>query len=141
MKNSGGDRLTIAKNLKEEPLGKIAKTFAQYFQHWNIQLPLEDIETRRPGKILQQGWVIEYLFGSTEREEFLDFYAVHRMTNDRHVRIFASGRIEGLEAMQDSFGYPADADEATRRKAEEEFFAYNRAVSARVKAKGFFQED
>ena len=141
MKCCGVDRLTIAMDSKKDPLAAIANTFAQYFQHWNIQLPLEDMETRRPGKILQQGWVIEYVFGSTEDEEFLDFYAGHRMTNDRHVRIFANGRAEGLEAMQDSYGYPANADEATRRKAEDEFFTFNRAVFARLKAKGFFQED
>ena len=122
---------------KNEPLVAIATTFAQYFQNWNIQLPAEDIKSRRSGRILQQGWVIEYLFGSAENLEYLDFYAAHRMTNDRHVRIFADGRIEGLEAMQDSYGYPADADEATQRKAEEEFYAYNRAVFARLKAKGF----
>ena len=46
---------------------------------------------------MQAGWAISYVFG----EDYLDYYAEHRMTNPRHVRIHAEGLCESLEAPQD----------------------------------------
>jgi hypothetical protein len=32
-------------------------------------------------------WAIWYLFGEDERDEHLDYYASHRMTDDQHARV------------------------------------------------------
>ena len=62
------------------------------------------------------------------------------MTSDRHVRIHSDGHCERLEAPREAYGYPKDADYATREKAFEEFIAYNRAVYKRLREKGFLSE-
>jgi hypothetical protein len=67
----------------------IESKFNDSFAHWEIRLPSDAVEHRKRGKIVQAGWAIWYLFGFDEKGEYLDYYASHRMTNDRHVRIYA----------------------------------------------------
>ena len=67
--------------------------------HWNIRLPPENIRERHRGQINAQGWPIWFLFGKDDDGEYLDYYAMHRMTNDRHIRLHADGREASLEAM------------------------------------------
>ena len=113
-------------------MDNIDRIFAESFASWNIQLPLDATTLRRPGRINKAGWSISYVFG----EDYLDYYAEHRMTNPRHVRIYADGRVEGLEAPRDGYVIPGDADEATERQAREDYYAYNRRVHAELRAKG-----
>ncbi|MCY3801057.1 MAG: hypothetical protein OXG46_05730 [Chloroflexi bacterium] len=113
-------------------MNDIEATFAEYFSNWDIRLPTDATADRQPGKIWKSGWSIRYVFG----EDYLDFYAVHRMTNPRHHRIHSDGRLEWLEAPRDMYGYPGDADESTKQQAKEEFYAYNRRVYAELEAKG-----
>ena len=100
-------------------------------------MPLEESKTKRAGKIA--GWNIE--FGSEGDNEYLDFYATHRMTNDRHVRIHSNGQVEGLETPQDFMVYPKEADEAEKAKIKEEYYAHNRAIGKRLREKGFLSRD
>lgn len=59
-----------------------------------------DIESRwHRGQIAKQGWTIKFLFGEDAKGKFLDYYASHRMTNDRHVRIRSDGSEEILPAL------------------------------------------
>ena len=113
-------------------MNDIETAFAKTFSTWNIQLPPDATNRKQPGKIMQSGWNIRYVFG----EDYLDYYAVHRMTNPRHVRIHADGRRESLDAPRDMFAVSGDADEAARQKAKEDSHAYNRRVSAELRAKG-----
>jgi len=62
-------------------------------------------------------------------------YASHRMSNDRHVRLYADGRVEGLEAVIDMHVVPEDPEEAAQAQAD--FYARNRAVRRMLDAKGF----
>ena len=110
----------------------IEKTFTQTFKNWNIELPPDAVSEKQAGTIRKAGWSIRYVFV----EDCLDYYAAHRMTNDRHVRIHPDGRSENLEAPQDMYSYPGDADEETKEKAKGEFYAYNRAVYAKLREKG-----
>ena len=119
---------------------EIAKAFARDFTHWDIRLPAEAIASRQQGKLFKAGWIIECLFGYEGKAEYLDYYAVHRMTDDRHVRIHSNGHCESLEAPRDLFGYPEGADEDAERQAEEEFYAYNRAVYEKLREKGFLSD-
>jgi len=109
--------------------------FNDYFAHWEICLPSEDVANRRKGRIFKAGWAIWYLFGSDKRGEFLDFYASHRMTNDRHVRLYADGTSEGLPTITEFRVCSNDPEEDKRLEAE--YFAENRRISELLEAKGF----
>ena len=102
--------------------------FARYFSHWEIELPLEAVIQRQRGKLFQAGWSVRWLFGVDGRGEYLDFYAVHRMTNDRHLRIHENGEVMALEALLEPF-VPVGR--------EKEYFAHNRRIGRMLRAKGF----
>ena len=106
--------------------------FDKMFANWDIHLPPDATTLKRPGRISQAGWFISYVFG----EDYLEYYAVHRMTNPRHGKIYADGRVEGLEAPREFIVIPAGADEAAERRAREDYYAYNRRVYAELRAKG-----
>lgn len=116
---------------------QIAATFADHFRNWNIELPTDSLASRQQGEIRQARWIIEYLFGSEADEEYLDYYASHAMTNDRHVRIYADGRSESLEALSEMWAYSKDATEAERQKAHEDFLERNDSIRAMLAEKGF----
>lgn len=116
-------------------LGKIKLSFADCFAMWDICLPEHNVASRRRGKILKEGWVIWYLFGSDERGEYLDYLAYHRMTSDSHVRIYADGLRENLPAYSDLQITSDDPQENARLKAD--YHAYNQQVSELLKAKHF----
>jgi hypothetical protein len=115
-------------------LGKIKLLFAGEFAMSDIFLPEEDVECRQRGKIVKDGWEILYLFGSDEKAEYLEYYASHRMTNDRHVRIYADGQREDLPSLLDFRQASQDPQENERLK--EEFHAENRRVLTMLKEKG-----
>ena len=113
-------------------MDNIHRIFAKAFGNWDIHLPPDATTLKRPGRIKKAGWSISYVFG----EDYLDYYAEHRMTNPRHMRIYADGRVEGMEAPRDGYAIPAGANEATEKQAEEAFYAHNRRVYAELRAKG-----
>ncbi len=114
---------------------EIEDRFNSYFSSWGIRLSPDDIANRRRGKIIKEGWGIWYLFGSDEKGEYLDCYASHRMTNDRHVRIYASGQAEGLPTIQEFRLCSQDAEEDKRLEAE--YYAQNQRVASLLQEKGF----
>ena len=113
-------------------MDNIERIFGEMFGIWDIELPPNATRLKRPGRIRKAGWSISWVFG----EDYLEYYAEHRMTNPRHARIYADGRVEGLEAPLDGFVIPVGADEAAERKAREDYYAHNRRVYAELKAKG-----
>lgn len=113
----------------------IKKTFDQAFEAWGITLPEEALSQRQAGKI-EAGWYIQYVFGKDEKGEYMDYYAVHRMTNERHRRIYENGDTKALPARLDSFGYDPDVP-GDEEKKQAEFYEYNRKVSKELKNKGF----
>ncbi len=99
-------------------MGVMEDVFAGYFSAWGIALPPEDARGRGRGKIVAAGWAIWYLFGSDEGGEYLDYYAAHRMTNDRHVRIRDGGEVEHLPAIVSMRPASRDPEEDARLRAE-----------------------
>ena len=76
--------------------------FNKHFELWGIALP-PDAEQRCPrGTSVSRGWTVKYCFGKDQDGKFLDYYAAHRMTNDRHLRIRDNGNVEGLPAYPDA---------------------------------------
>jgi hypothetical protein len=113
---------------------KIEQHFNERFSTWEITLPPDDIENRRRGKIVKAGWAIWYLFGSDDKGEYLDYYASHRMTNDRHVRIHADGHCEGLPEIQEFRICSEDPQEDARLDAE--YYAENQRIAKMLEEKG-----
>ena len=114
---------------------EIEARFRQDFGPWDIVLPPEDVGERQRGKILAAGWAIWYLFGSDGRGEYLDYYASHRMTNDRHQRIREDGSAESLPTVSTMRPASRDPEEDARLAAEH--LAENRRVAKMLEEKGF----
>ena len=112
-----------------------AELFSRDFSHWAIQLPPQDVAQRQRGRINHEGWAIWYLFGADEHGEYLDYYAAHRMTDDRHVRIYASGERDDLPTIQ-SFR-PCSDDPVEDQRLADELFAKNQHAAALLESKGF----
>src|SRR5687768_8665251 len=114
----------------------IEQYFRQYFRHWEIALPPRDVASRAGGHIFERGWHIGYVWGSADGEEYLEVLAQHRMTDDEHFRVFASGRVEGLPAPAGLYSYPRDATEAEKREAGERNAERNRNIYADLRERG-----
>ncbi len=93
---------------------RLAATFRKQFSHWGISLPEQDAQNRSPGVIHQAGWTIRYHFGVEDGRQYLEYFAGHRMTNDRLVRICEDGSSETLDACQGSI-QPLPALKGERR--------------------------
>ena len=93
--------------------------------------------------IVQRGWTIWTRFdiGAEDGRERLDYYAMHRMTNDRHVRLYADGEEEGLPAIAESYVILPGATEAEREALQAKCFEENQAVGKLLEEKGFVMTD
>ena len=87
------------------------------------------------GKIVQAGWAIWYLFGSDENGEYLDYYASHRMTDDRHVRIYAHGSTQDLPVI--SGGRICSEDPEEDARLGREHLTENQRIAKMLEEKGF----
>jgi hypothetical protein len=113
----------------------IQARFNRTFAHWGIALPPEHVRDRRRGKIVGGGWAVWYLFGEDGRGGYLDYYASHRMTDDRHVRHREEGPAEHLPTIETFLIRSRNPEEDARLKAE--YFEHNRRVGRLLKEKGF----
>lgn len=109
--------------------------FNRCFETLEIELPKEVAENQQRGKIVKRGWTIWYLFGRDEVGDYLDYYASHRMTNDRHVRLYADGSSKALNSYCRMRKISYDPEE--NRRLENEFWEYNERVSRELESKGF----
>ena len=109
--------------------------FNTSFETWSIELPEEAVKKRQRGKIVKSGWTIWYLFGRDEAGDYFDYYASHRMTNDRHVRLYADGSSKGLDSYRSMRRVSDDPEED--RRLENEFWEHNERVSRELEPKGF----
>ena len=115
-------------------MDRIERAFADYFEPWSLVLPEGATAEEKPGIVVGQGWRVRYIFGSDEQGKYLDFLGSHRMTNERHVRLRASGEDEGLPTVQE--GYVWNGTEEDRQRAEAEYLAYNRQIGKMLREKG-----
>ena len=115
-------------------MNRIEKAFADYFKPWSLVLPEGATAKEEPGIVAGQGWHVRYIFGSDEQGTYLDFFGSHSMTNDHHVRLHASGEVEGLPTIQE--GYVWNGAEEDRQRAEAKYLAYNRQIGEMLREKG-----
>lgn len=112
--------------------------FNDYFAHWKIKLSDDAISDLRHGRILQivkAGWTIKVLFGEDVQGPYMDFYAAHRMTNDRHLRVRCDGNVKGLPTMCGLRLCSSDPEEDER--LEQEHQSANQRVITLLDEKGF----
>lgn len=115
---------------------QLRKHFDSTFAHWGIELPVDAMTPGLVCLIVQRGWTIWTSFdiAAEDDRERLDYYAMHRMTNDRHVRLYADGEEEDLPAMEQHYVW-GNNEEAGAARAR--FFAHNQAVDKLLEEKGF----
>lgn len=103
--------------------------------NWDIALPPESVAGRELGGIVNNGWTIFYKFGFEGDDEYMDVYTSHRMTNDRHMRLYADGQSRELPAYREGYVEGKTPKEEERNKRE--FHAHNKAVAELLAEKGF----
>lgn len=91
-------------------------TFNEYFARWGIRLPAAAIAERRDGSLSACGWSVRWRW--RDPPGTLEFYAFHRMTNDRWERISPEGALTHRE-LWDDIGF-SDSEENSRRTREVE---------------------
>ena len=119
--------------VEDAGLQSIAEAFAAYFASWEIRIPHDKIAGRRAGHLNKAGWDIRWIFGEEDNDEYLEFYACHRMTNDRRLRLYASGRQQSMAAAQQMMVFPTNATNEDKQRIEAEYFEYNRAIAEELR--------
>lgn len=116
---------------------RVRQQFNRAFEHWAIELPTKAIPFGKVWHVAQEGWVIWARFDINAKDgrKHLDYYAMHRMTDDRHLRLYADGEVESLPTI--SMWRPAGATEEEDKVLRDEFFARNREVAKMLEQKGF----
>ena len=120
---------------------QLRQRFNCAFADWGIELPADAVSLGLVCLIVQRGWTIWTRFdiATEDDRECLDYYAMHRMTNDRHGRLYADGEGEYLPAMEAHYIQGATVEE--EKAARHKFFAYNQAVDKLLEEKGFVMTD
>lgn len=116
-------------------MDKIRSTFNEYFQPWEIKLPNPCPEK---GEIKKEGWFINYAL----IDGGLEFWAGHRMTNSRYVRIENDGKYADMEAQgwyEKEFYSIGDTEEQTRAN-ERAMQTHNRRFYDHMKERGLWPD-
>lgn len=116
---------------------ELRQRFNCAFAHLEIELPVDAMSPGVVWVIVQRGWTIWTRFdiGADDGREHLDYYAMHRMTNDRHVRLYADGDEEGLPAMAEGYVIPQGATETEREEVRRKYFAHIALSRAQVRVR------
>jgi hypothetical protein len=122
------------------PQELIAETFDGYFENFGITIDPTDIVIGRRAVIRYRGWYVTLrVIADDAGSPSLEFYATHRMTDDRHVRIWADGVLEELDAIWSMYGYDPKVPGA-EEAARERYLAHNREVAERLRAAGLYPD-
>lgn len=117
----------------------IRRTFRRYFWRWRLRLP-RSLGSGVGTIVGGGGWHIQWRTGFLRGRPYLDFYAAHRMTNDRHHRIFDDGRFGHLPAKYDWTLVPMGAEAEERAQIQDRHDRHNRRIAALARAK-FGEQD
>ena len=122
---------------------QIRQRFNRDFASWEIVLPVDAMSPGVIWFIVQRGWTIWTRFdiGAEDGREYLDYYAMHRMTDDFHVRLYADGKVEHLPAMGGSYAIPQGATAAEEKEVRDRYLARNKEVERMLEEKGFVMTD
>lgn len=127
-------------NTNRSPEDRIAEEFNKYFSNFEIGIRSEDVVVGTRRSIGKRGWRINFrIYSDDSGLPCLEFYAVHRMTSDRHVRIRADGVTQELDAILESYGYDPKVP-GSEQAAKENYLRHNRAVASELQARGLYPE-
>lgn len=124
---------------KDHSRSAISRVFAAYFANWDIELPPGAETAMGPGLIRKAGWSIRYRF-DVEDAKYLEFYAIHRMTDDRRLRIYASGRTEHLNTIQQMLIWDPKVG-SSEAEAKHRYDERNRRVAFELRSLGLYPDD
>lgn len=89
---------------------RLINQFNEYFKHWQVILPEAGMEmTDQPVRISHSGWWITIRFGADGGSPWMEIYAQHRMTNDRHLRFHVDRDCEQLSTLDEPVFIPEGA--------------------------------
>jgi hypothetical protein len=118
------------------PIDPHRERFAEDYRRRGVPVSPEALAERDAGHLFERGWHIGFVWGQEEGREFREVLAQHRMTNDRHYRVWASGEIDHLEAPSEFHVIPKDANTAELERSARKFHAANAAIYERLRTKG-----
>jgi hypothetical protein len=118
----------------------IAETFNRHFAAFDIRIQPGDVIAGRRREILAQGWRIAFRVDPDDAgSPSLEFYAAHRMTSDRHMRIRADGHEDELDAIWESYAYDAKVP-GSQDAAREKYLRHNRMVAEQLVEAGLYPD-
>jgi hypothetical protein len=117
---------------------RIADAFNGYFANFGIRIETGDVRIGVLREIRGSGWLIRYrVVADDAGAPGLEFYATHRMTDDTHVRIWADGHTEELEAIREAYAFDASVP-GSKEAAEEEYLRANRRIADHLTEIGLY---
>lgn len=121
-------------------LEAIEEAFARRFNPFDLSLPAENVRERRKGSLpYGSGGRIYFVFGEEDGQEYLEYYAYHRMGED-HARIYEDGTKVDLPELCSMFGFDPKIPGDKERKEAEMQKRYRETLEDLV-AKGLFDDE
>jgi hypothetical protein len=119
---------------------RIAGAFNAIFANFDIRIVPDDVVIGTRRGLGERGWTIRYRVDPDDAGlPSLEFYATHRMTSDSHVRIWADGHVEDLDAIWEAYAYdrkvPGDEE-----RSRERYLQHNREVAEALGARGLYPD-
>jgi hypothetical protein len=122
------------------PDERIAEAFNGNFANFDIRIGAGDVVVGNRREIRERGWWIAFrVLPDDAGLPSLEFYATHRMTNDRHSRIWADGYLEELDAIREFYGYDAKVP-GSEDAAKKEYLTHNQMVAEQLRAAGLYPD-
>ena len=117
---------------------RIAEAFNYYFDTFPIRIAVEDIVVGTRRTLRRDGWAITYRVDEdADGRPTLEFYATHRMTNDRHVAISADGQLEHRDSIREMLIFDPKTP-GSQEAAAEEFHTHNQAIAKQLQDRGLY---
>lgn len=126
--------------MSPSPEERVAEAFNAYFANFDISIRPEDVAVGSGRTIGERGWRIAYRGDPDDAGlPSMEFYATHRMTNDRHERIWADGHVEHLDAIHEVYGWDPKVP-ASKQAAKEQYLKHNQAVARQLRERGLYPD-
>ena len=117
---------------------RIAEAFNNYFDTFPIRIAVEDIVVGTRRTLRRDGWAITYRVDEdADGRPTLEFYATHRMTNDRHVAISADGQVNHQDSIREMVIFDPKTP-SSQQAAVQEFQTHNQAIAKQLQDHGLY---
>jgi hypothetical protein len=119
---------------------RIVDAFNAYSSKFDIRIEAGDVAVSTRRELRKRGLRITLrVVPDDAGSPSLDFYATNRMTDDRHVRIWADGQVERLEVIREGYAYNPKV-QGSKEASESEHLEHNRRIAEELRAAGLFPE-